>query len=99
MESGKIDQYCVDEKLAAEADANNQDYNPCETCTWQLMNKRIGDMFADACDEAYERARDEGYWDSQGVYHKYKDLKPWFARTVAPTLTQPNLSWNVLSLK
>ena len=75
MEAHKIDQYCVDEKLAAEADANNQDYNPCETCTWQLMDERIGDMFADGCDEAYERARDEGYWDNQGVYHKYKDLK------------------------
>jgi len=30
-------------------------------------------MYADSCDEAYERARDEGYWDNEGKYHKYKD--------------------------
>lgn len=58
-EAGKEDKYCVDTKVADEADANNEDYNPCETCTWQQMNERIGAMYADACDEAYERYRDE----------------------------------------
>jgi hypothetical protein len=43
----------------------------CETCTWKEMCERIVDFNADLVDEAYERARDEGYWDENNVYHKY----------------------------
>ena len=66
-EADKIDKYCVDQKLADEADANNQDYNPCGTCTWQQMSERIGDMHADECDEAYERQRELEYAIEQQI--------------------------------